>query len=154
MTKVFMYQGFCPMKNYYLRESWNSLIWPQPCGKKELQHGMLNIKALWGECMANVHWPWQSAWHMWCNLRNVWSLTCDFFSFLFDWSAHLERYILIKKNPPESDQWFQSYEQLKDSQNNSKTKESHSFFWLYLTINAQDFLLTDSTRLQHIICLA
>ncbi len=50
-----------------------------------------------------------------CDLReSVWSWTYDIFSFLFDWNAHLERYILLK-TPPESDQWFQSYEQLKDS---------------------------------------
>ena len=47
--------------------------------------------------------------HMWCHLgKSVWSQTCDFFIFLFDWSAHLEGYILLKP-PPELDQWFQSY---------------------------------------------
>ncbi len=57
---------------------------------------------------------------MWCNLgKSVWSQTCDIFSFLWDWIAHLERYILLK-TPPELDQWFHSYEQLKDSQNNRK----------------------------------
>ena len=60
---------------------------------------------------------------LWCDLgKSVWSQTCDIFSFLFDWSAHLDRYILLK-NPPESDQWFQSYEHLKDSVNNKKKKE-------------------------------
>ncbi len=44
------------------------------------------------------------------------------FQFFFDWSAHLERYILLNTTP-QSDQWFQSYEQLKDSQNNRKQKK-------------------------------
>ncbi len=46
-------------------------------------------------------------WHMW------------HFSFLFDWSAHLERYNLLKTSL-ESVQWFQGYEQLNGSQNNRK----------------------------------
>ena len=46
--------------------------------------------------------------NMWCDLgESVGSRTCDIFSFLFDWSAHLKRYILLK-TLPESDQWFQS----------------------------------------------
>ena len=63
-------------------------------------------------------------WHyVWCNLgKSVWSRTCDIFSVLFDWSAHLERYILLK-TPPELDQRFQSYQQLNDSQNNRKQKK-------------------------------
>ena len=59
------------------------------------------------------------------------SWTCDIISFLFDWSVHLESYILLK-TPLESDQWFQSYEQileeqLKDSQNNRKPKKKILF---------------------------
>ena len=50
-------------------------------------------------------------------------------------TAHLEKYILLK-NPPESDQWFQSYEQLKDSQHNRKQR--NSFLFLAITINAPD----------------
>ncbi len=39
--------------------------------------------------------------YMWCDLgKSVWSRTCNSFSFLFDWSAHLERYIVVKI-PPE-----------------------------------------------------
>ncbi len=35
--------------------------------------------------------------HMWCDLgKSVWSRTCDIFSFLFDWSVHLERHIFLK----------------------------------------------------------
>ena len=35
--------------------------------------------------------------YMWCDLgKSVWSRTCNIFSFLFDWSAHLERYMLLK----------------------------------------------------------
>ena len=64
-----------------------------------------------------------SNWQIWCNLENsVWSWTCDIFSFLVHCSAHLERYILLK-TPHESDHWFQSYEQLKDSQNNRKQRK-------------------------------
>ena len=87
---------------------------------------------------------------LWCNLGiSVRSQTCDIFSFLFNWSAHLERYILLK-TPPELDQWFQSYEQLKDSQNiNRKQKKIHFFFWLYLTNNAPNvwlFVLNHNTN--------
>ena len=71
-----------------------------------------------------------SLWHMRCDLGNqVWSWTLWHFQFVFDWNAHLEWYILLK-TPPEFDQWFQSYEQVKDSQNNKKQKEIHSFFWI------------------------
>ena len=52
----------------------------------------------------------------------------------------MERYILLKA-PSESDQWFQSYEQSKDSQNNRKQRNS----FLSLAIshnNAPDFWLT------------
>ncbi len=78
--------------------------------------------------------------NLWCNLgKSVWSWTCDIVRLVFDWIAHLERYILLK-TPLESDQWFQSYEQLKDSQNNrKKTNETNFFFWLYLAIYAPDF---------------
>ena len=62
------------------------------------------------------------------------------FQFLFDCSAHLKRYILLK-TPLESAQWFQGYEKLKGSQNNKKTIETNFSFWLYLTINAADFRL-------------
>ena len=57
------------------------------------------------------------------------------------------RYILLK-TPPKLDQWFRSYEQLKDSQ----TKEIHIFFWLYLTIYAPDFRLipTDGNTFIHV----
>ncbi len=35
--------------------------------------------------------------YLWCDLgKSVWSRTCDLFSFLFNWSVHLERYILLK----------------------------------------------------------
>ena len=79
--------------------------------------------------------------YMWWDLRkSVWNRTCNILSFIFDWSTHLERYILLK-TPPESDQWLQSYEQLKGSQNNRKQKEICSFYWLYLTINAPNFRL-------------
>ncbi len=83
---------------------------------------------------------------MWCNLgKSVWSPTCGIFSFLFDWSAHLKRYILLK-TPPESHQWFQSYDQLKDSQNNRKQKKC---LFLAISHNQCSWLLTDSARSQH-----
>ena len=82
---------------------------------------------------------------MWCYQgKSVGTWTCDIFSFLFDWSAHLERYILLKipldrSSGPKiiegfSEQW--------------KTKEINSFFWLYLTINAPDNP-SDPARSQH-----
>ena len=84
--------------------------------------------------------------YMWCNLGNsVWSLTYDIFSFLLDWSAHLERYInFLLKTIPESDQWFQSYEQLKDCQN-----KRNSFLFLAISHNQRSRLPTDSARSQH-----
>ena len=45
------------------------------------------------------------------------------------------------ENQPELDQWFHSYEHLKGSQNNRENTRMHSFFWLYLTINAPNFRL-------------
>ncbi len=64
---------------------------------------------------------------MWCDPgKSVWNRICDIFSFLFDWCVHLERYILLK-TPPESVQWYQSYEHLKGSQNNRKQKKSIPF---------------------------
>ncbi len=63
---------------------------------------------------------WKVIDYMWCDLlKSVGTRTCDIFSFLFDWSAHLEKYILLK-TPLELVQWFQGNEQLKDSQNNRK----------------------------------
>ena len=41
---------------------------------------------------------------------------------VFYLTESLERHILLK-TPPESYQWFQSYKQLKGSQNNRKQKE-------------------------------
>ncbi len=86
---------------------------------------------------------------MWCDLgKSVWSLTCDIFSFLFDWSTHLDRYILLNTSP-ELDLWFQSYEQLKDCVNNRKQKKINLCFWSYLTVNTPNFrliLLDHSTK--------
>ncbi len=80
--------------------------------------------------------------YMWCDLaKSVWSRTYDIFSCLFDWSAHLLRYILLQ-TPPESDQWFQSYEQLTDSQNNRKQKKLIPLSgYISQTINAPDIWL-------------
>ena len=66
--------------------------------------------------------------------------------YLIDKSVHLEKYILLKA-PPESDQWFQSYEQFKDSQN--KTKEINSLV-LAVSHNQCSRLPTDPARFQHI----
>ena len=44
----------------------------------------------------------------------------------FQFFIWLEWYILLK-TPPESDQWFISYKQLKDSQNNRTQKKLISF---------------------------
>ncbi len=58
--------------------------------------------------------------YMWYDLaESVGTRTCDIYSFLFDWIAHLERYILLKTSL-KTFQWFQGYEQLKGSQNNRK----------------------------------
>ncbi len=87
--------------------------------------------------------------YMWYDVgKSVLSRTCDIFSFLFDWSSHLERYILLK-TPPESDQWFQSYKQLKESQNNRKQKKIFISF-LAISHNQCFRLSTDSPRSQHI----
>ncbi len=75
---------------------------------------------------------------MWSDLgKSVWSWICDICSFLFNWSAHLEGYILLKTT------WIgpvvpklRAIAGLSKQQN---TKEIHSIFWLYLAINAPDF---------------
>ena len=59
----------------------------------------------------------------------------------------MERYILLKR-PPESDQWFQSYEQLEDSQN--KRKQKKFIVFLAISHNQCSWLPNDSTRLLHI----
>ncbi len=92
---------------------------------------------------------------MWCDLgKSVGSRTCDIFSFLFGWSAHLvgssaqlERYLLLK-TPPQLDQWCQSYEQLKGSQNNRKQKK-YLFFFMAISHNQCSRLPTDPARSQH-----
>ena len=55
------------------------------------------------------------------------------------------------KTPPESDQWFQSYEQLKiEGFSEQKRKQRSLFiFWLYLAINALDFRLIPIDRNTH-----
>ena len=57
------------------------------------------------ECFDNPKcWCTMYIVHMWCDLeKSVWNRTCDIFSFLFNWSAYLERYILLE-TPPELDQ--------------------------------------------------
>ncbi len=78
---------------------------------------------------------------MWCDLgESVGSRTCDIISFLFDWSPHQERYILLKISP-ESDEWFQSYSNWKII----KTIENKRNAFLFLAvspIDAPDFRLT------------
>ncbi len=67
-------------------------------------------------------------------------LTLNMWHFQFSvWfkSAHLERYILLK-TPPESEKWFQSYEELEGIKIIENKKEIHSLFWLCLTIDAPD----------------
>ena len=65
---------------------------------------------LWS-CFIDCSFQWQI--FMWCNLgESVRSRTYDIFSFLFDWSPHLERYILFE-TPFVSVQWFQGYEQIE-----------------------------------------
>ncbi len=46
--------------------------------------------------------------------------------------------LILLKILPESDQWFQSYEQLKDYSQTIENKNFWSFFGLYLTINVSD----------------
>ena len=67
-------------------------------------------------------------------------------TFSFDWSAHLERYILLK-TPSELDKWFQSYEQLKGSQNKGKQKKSIPFSGCIS--QSMQMTSTDPARLQH-----
>ncbi len=79
--------------------------------------------------------------YMWCDLAgSVGTRTCDFFSFLFDWSAHLERYILLKTylNRSSGPKAMSNWRVLRTIENN---RHSFVFFWLYLTINTADFRL-------------
>ncbi len=92
---------------------------------------------------------YQSFTYMWCDLgQSVRSRTCDVFSFLFDWSPHQERYILLK-TPPEPDQWFQSYSNWKIL----KTIENkrNAFLFLSVSQNQCSRLPTEPARSQHIL---
>ncbi len=92
------------------------------CKNKLYMHEMNILSKLYlGFSHASVHvLESECVDHMWCNLvGSVETCKCDIFSFLFDWSAHLKKYILLK-TPLESVQWCQGYEQLKGSQNNRK----------------------------------
>ena len=61
--------------------------------------------------------------YMWSDLaESVGSRKHKIYSFIFDKSTFLEWCIMLKI-PPESNHWFQSYEQLKDPQNNRKQKK-------------------------------
>ena len=66
--------------------------------------------------------------------------------FLFDCSAHLERYIFAEK--PHLNRFSGS--KVMSNWMILRTIEIHSFIWLCLTINAPDF--PDSARSQHIWC--
>ena len=52
----------------------------------------------------------------------------------------IEGEVHFAENPPESDQWFPSYEQLKGSQNNKKQKKFIPFTG-WISVNAPDFRL-------------
>ncbi len=62
------------------------------------------------------------------------------FSFLFNWSAHFYLYL------NELDQWFQSYEQLKDSQNNRKQQKLIPFSAVSQNQYGPDFWLIPQDR--------
>ena len=80
--------------------------------------------------------------NMWCDIgKSVWSRTCNIFSFLLDWNAHQEKYILLKT--PNSGSKLQ---RLKDSLNNRKRKKYIPFSGCI----SQSMLPTDSARSQHI----
>ena len=72
---------------------------------------------------------------MWCDLgKSVWSRTCDIFSWILFCSFEE---VHLAENPT----WIGPVVPIKVMSNwiILKTKEIHSFFWLYLTINAHDF---------------
>ncbi len=76
---------------------------------------------------------------------------CDIFCFLFDWSAHLESYILLKTSP-ESDQYsskvMSNWMILKTTE--KKAKERKKFIPLTGLYISQSMLLTDFARSSHI----
>ncbi len=85
---------------------------------------------------------------MWCDLgESVGSRTCDIISSLFDWSPHLEMYILLK-TLPESDQWFQSYSNWKVLR--TIENKRNGFLFLAISHNQCSWLLTDPAWSQHI----
>ncbi len=100
------------------------------------------------ECASNCYYVMRSSGLE----RSVGTRTYDIFCFLFDWSAHLERYILLK-TPLESVQWFQGYEQLKCSQNNRKQLYKFIPFLDILFQYQCCRLATDPARSQHIIVI-
>ena len=88
---------------------------------------------------------WASTCHtcMWCDLgKSVWYWSCDIFSFLFDWSAHLDSGPFCWKphlNRSSGSKVIWTIGRVLKTIEN--TKEIHSFYCLYLTINAPYFRL-------------
>ncbi len=100
---------------------------------------------------------WTSTCHtcMWCDLgKSVWYWSCDIFSFLFDWSAHLDSGPFCWKphlNRSSGSKVIWTIGRVLKTIEN--TKEIHSFYCLYLTINNQcSPLPTDFAASQH-VCL-
>ena len=92
---------------------------------------------------------------MWCDLRkSVGTRTCDIFSFLFDWNAHLERYILLKNpfelvnapdfwlnSPPEIDKRI-LYEKCKSFHSKELTLKNEGLQWMILLLEMVCLFLT------------
>ncbi len=85
-------------------------------------------------------WLWMKP-HMWCDLAgSVRICTCAIFSFLFDWKAHLERYIMLKTPLQSSGSKVMI---LRTIENNIY---SFLFLVIYLTISVPDFRLIPLDR--------
>ncbi len=83
---------------------------------------------------------------MWCDLGESVG-ACDIFSFLFDWSAHKERYIL-PKTAPESDQLVNTYSNWRILK--TIEIERNTFLFLAVSHNQCSWLPIDSAISQHI----
>ena len=85
---------------------------------------------------------------MWCDLgESIRNHTCDIFSFLFDWSPHYERYVLLRTCLNRAS--GSKVTAIDDSQiNRNKT---NVFLFLSVSHNQCSKLPTDPARSQHIM---
>ncbi len=85
--------------------------WPTECLHIHMsQRILVNVWSWIGKWKQYCFWLlYATCDDMWCDIgKSVWSRTCDIFSFLFDWSAHLQRCIVMRsvKTHHMSQNWY------------------------------------------------